>query len=94
MSTTKSFVDLMSDPSFIEQQRATRDREEREAHERRVRRGSHEPGNVKPSPQQLRDSITQGRELHFEHAAHRSRSRSAPQGTRAPKHIGGTDGQR
>jgi hypothetical protein len=73
MSTTKSFVDLMRDPSFIEQQRATREREAREQHERRVRRGSHEPGDVKPSAADIRASITKDRAFSFDHEIERQR---------------------
>lgn len=76
MSAT-SFVDLMSDPSFIEQQKQAREREQRESHDRRVRRGSHEPGNVKPTPQQLRDSITcDRRSAGFDHEIERQRRSS------------------
>ncbi|MEO8464198.1 MAG: hypothetical protein ABI640_02575 [Gammaproteobacteria bacterium] len=82
--STNDFVRLMNDPAHVAHERETREREAREQHDRRVARGSHEAsGGVKPTAQQLRDSVTKGRAVHFEQEMGRRGSISAPKGTRS-----------
>jgi hypothetical protein len=87
MSNATSFTALVNDPAFTKHEREAREREAREQHERRVRRGSHEPSaGSRPSPADLRDSITRdrrrdvdtGKPLHFESEMRAQQHRSRP----------------
>ncbi len=75
------FIRLMADPAFKAAQQRDREETERQQHERRVRRGSHEPGNAKPSPAELRAAIAAGRTHSFEHELERQ-ARSSKKGER------------
>ena len=76
MSVVRTFNEVMNCPDFKAQQ----EQQKREADVRHLACVQRNPAPMPMTRQERkRQMITGGREFHFEHAAHRSRSLSAPQ---------------